>query len=104
MHLQKINELQKNLKKNNNLEKIGFPKNISPKIHGIPAGKEEMTTILYALWREKKAVEFYDGAAKKTRGIVKDFFEELAKFEKEHVALLEEYVESMINSGELIMG
>jgi len=63
-----------------------------------------MTAILYALWREKKAAEFYSQAASKTKGEVKKFFEELSHFEEGHVKLIESFVEAEANSGELIMG
>lgn len=104
MHLNKILELKKNLENNQELSEINFWKNAAPEINNIPGGKEEMTALLYALWREKKAVDFYESASKKTSGIVKKFFEELSNFEKTHVNLLEEYVELMNNSDELIMG
>ena len=61
-------------------------------------------SLLYSLWREKKAVDFYAGAAEKCTNSVKKFFSELADFERTHVHLLEEYVESMQNVNELIMG
>ncbi len=103
MHLAKIHELQNNLEKSE-LKKITFPRTIAPQIHSIPAGQSELTAILFALWREKKAVEFYSQASEKTSGEVKSFFHELAGFEKTHVALLEEIVDSMQNVDELIMG
>ncbi|MDD3083418.1 MAG: hypothetical protein PHP82_00145 [Candidatus ainarchaeum sp.] len=104
MHLEKIRELQEMLKSKKELKKIKFSNNIGKKIINTKIGKEEMTVLLYALWREKQAQEFYEKAGKKTIGIIKEFFEELTKFEKEHVLLLEEYVESMGNVKELIMG
>ena len=103
MHLAKILELQKNINKKE-LKKISFSKNIAPEIHSIPIGQNEMTSILYSLWREKKAVEFYSSAAEKTKGKVKVFFKELADFEKRHVALFEALVEGTQNVRELIMG
>jgi rubrerythrin len=102
-HLEKIEELEKKIEEKN-LKEVNFTKYDVPKIKNIPAGKEEMTVLLYALWREKKAADFYEKASQKTSGVIKSFFEELAKFEKGHVALLEEYVESMNNANELIMG
>jgi len=104
MHLAKILELKKSIEGGEEIAKIGFDKNIAPKINSISAGQEEMTAILYALWREKKAVDFYQKASDKTTGNVKTFFEELAEFERGHVALLEQYVEMMQNADELIMG
>ena len=104
MHLAKILELKKALEAGGEITKVGFDINDAPKITSIKAGQEEMTAILYALWREKKAVDFYQKASEKTNGNVKAFFEELTDFEKGHVALLEEYVEQMQNVDELIMG
>lgn len=103
MHLAKIKELEEKLGKGK-LEKVKFTLNAPPRIHSIPAGQSEMTAILYGLWREKKAVEFYSEAAEKTKGAVKSFFEELAGFEKGHVALFEQLIEGMQNVEELIMG
>jgi erythrin-vacuolar iron transport family protein len=104
MHLRKIEELKAQLEGGDEISKIGFEKNAAPDIHSIPGGQEEMTAILYALWREKKAVDFYEKASEKTSGNVKTFFEELAEFERGHVILLEQFVESMQNVDELIMG
>jgi rubrerythrin len=104
MHLRKILELKAELEKSDEIKEIGFERNAVPEINAIKAGQNEMTAILYALWREKKAVEFYSKAAEKTSGAVKKFFEELAGFEEGHVTLLENYVEAMYNANELIMG
>jgi rubrerythrin len=106
MHLAKILELRKLLEKSegNINREIKFTNNKPPAIHAIPAGQQEMTAVLYALWREKKAVEFYSEAESKTMGAVKKFFAELAEFEKGHVALLEKIVEDSQNTDELIMG
>jgi rubrerythrin len=103
MHLEKILAMKKNVK-NGKIKEIGFERNVAPHIHAIPAGNHEMTAILYALWREKKAQEFYADAGKKTKGTIKKFFSELAEFEQGHVRLLEEYLDDMQNAGELIMG
>ena len=104
MHLAKIKELEAELNEGIDVKAISFPRNVAPEIHAIPSGNGELTAVLYALWREKKAVEFYDGASKKTTGNVQKFFLELTEFEKGHVALLEEIVESSYNTDELIMG
>ena len=104
MHLAKIEELKSKIESGENIDKIGFDTNVAPQIHSIKAGQEEMTAILYALWREKLAVDFYEKAGEKTNENVKAFFEELAEFERGHVALLEQYVELMQNADELIMG
>ncbi|MEK6959148.1 MAG: ferritin family protein [archaeon] len=106
MHLTKILELKKMLEKNAGPinHEIKFTINKPPAIHAIPAGMQEMTAVLYALWREKKAVEFYSEAAEKTTNSVSKFFGELADFEKGHVLLLETIVEDSQNTNELIMG
>ncbi|MFA5764020.1 MAG: ferritin family protein [archaeon] len=104
MHLAKILELKAQLENKEELTEIGFEKNAAPRIKSIPAGKDDMTALLYALWREKKAQDFYEQASKKTNGKVAHFFSELAEFEHGHVLLLEEYVENIYNADELIMG
>jgi len=104
MHLAKILELKAQVQNGGEITKIGFPENAAPKIGAISAGQEEITAILYALWREKKAEDFYSKAAGRTDGNVRVFFEELAVLEKGHVELLEQYVELMQNADELIMG
>ena len=106
MHLAKILELKSEIEKTEGkiTKEIKFTINSPPLIHAIPAGQQEMTAVLYALWREKKAVEFYSEASEKTLGSVKKFFAELAEFEKGHVALLERIVEDSQNTNELIMG
>ncbi|MDD4251030.1 MAG: ferritin family protein [Candidatus ainarchaeum sp.] len=104
MHLNKILELKQKLNTDEEIEKISFPTHEMPKIKSIPAGKDEMTSLLYALWREKKAEDFYRKASEKTKGQVSLFFLELADFEKKHVELFEEYIENMGNVNELIMG
>lgn len=106
MHLQKVLKLKKELKtsKETLIKKIKFSKNTPPKIHAIPSGQSELTAVLYALWREKKAFEFYQEASEKTRNGIKRFFEELAEFEKGHVNLLEGILEDTQNANELIMG
>ena len=106
MHLTKILELKADIEKSEGpiTQEIKFTINSVPAIHAIPAGQHEMTAILYALWREKKAVEFYAEAAEKTSGSVKKFFSELAEFERGHVLMLETIVEDSQNTDELIMG
>ena len=104
MHLKKIEELKGMLEKGD-AQKVKFEVNSAPHPHNLlKGGKDEMTALLFALWREKKATEFYTGAAEKSVGAVKEFFAELAAFERGHVHLFEEYVESMQNTDELIMG
>jgi rubrerythrin len=103
MHLKKIKELEGMLNKED-VQKIKFEINSVPHAHLMKVGKDDMTALLFALWREKKAAEFYESAAQKSSGMVKDFFSDLAEFEKEHVRLFEEYIESNQNTDELIMG
>jgi rubrerythrin len=106
MHLAKILELQKLLQKKGGPigYQIKFAINKPAGVHAIPAGMQEMTAVLYALWREKKAAEFYAEAAEKTTNSVSRFFMELADFERGHVALLEAIAENSQNTDELIMG
>ena len=106
MHLAKILELKKELEKTEGgiPKEIRFTANKPPEVHAIPAGQEELTAVLYALWNEKKSVEFYEEAGEKTAGSVKKFFGELAEFEKVHVALLESIMENAQNTDELILG
>ena len=104
MHLAKIQELKEHLENNDTKMNVSFDKNITPEIKSIPAGKDDMTALLYALWREKKAEDFYRKAGEKTTGEVAKFFLELANFENGHVLLLEEYVDNVQNADELIMG
>ncbi len=104
MHLAKVKDLKKSVESGEEINKISFDRNVAPQIHSITAGQEEMTAILYALWREKLAVDFYEKAGEKTNENVKSFFDELAEFERGHVSLLETYVDMMQNANELIMG
>lgn len=103
MHLKKVKELEGMLKEED-VKKIKFEVNSIPHAHLMKVSKDDMTALLFALWREKKAAEFYESAAKKSSGMVKEFFSDLAEFEKEHVQLFEEYIESNQNTNELIMG
>ncbi len=103
MHLAKIKELE-GLLKQGTMSEVKFPKSAPANTHVTSVAQGEMTAILYGLWREKKAVEFYSEAGKKTTGSVKHFFEELAEFERGHVELFEHLVEGMQNVDELIMG
>jgi len=103
MHYAKIQELKKSIK-DGTAKKITFEHKKHPIVHFKNHGSGEMTAVLFALWREKKAIEFYSAASAKTKGNVKAFFDELVKFEKGHAGMLEEYVESMQNVDELIMG
>ena len=66
---------------------------------------EGITAVLFALWKEKEAQEFYLGIAKRLKNEgTKRFFNALAEFEKGHAEMLAEYVEESHYSRELIMG
>ena len=66
---------------------------------------EGLTAILFALWKEKQAREFYEGIASKIKNEgAKRFFLALAEFEKGHAEMLEEFVEDSYYTHELIMG
>jgi len=66
---------------------------------------EGLTAVLFALWKEKQAQEFYEKMSQKIldKG-AKQFFKALAEFEKGHAALLSEYAEDSYYTKELIMG
>jgi rubrerythrin len=106
MHLAKILELKELLNKSDSSmpKEIKFANTKPPAVHAIPAGQGEMVAVLYSLWREKKAFEFYSQAAEKTVGSVKKFFQELAEFEQGHVRMFETIAEDSQNTEELIMG
>jgi rubrerythrin len=107
MHLEKVLELKREIEESENeslTKEINFNSTSPPNIRAIPSGQSELTAVLYALWREKKAVEFYEEAAKKTKNGVKKFFEDLTEFERGHVKLLEGIIEDTQNTSELIMG
>ncbi len=66
---------------------------------------EGITAILFALWKEKQAKEFYERIASRIRNEgAKRFFLALAEFEKEHAEMLEEFVEDSYYTNELVMG
>jgi len=69
-------------------------------------GEEDaVTAVLFALWKEREAREFYLKAASLVRDVNgKKFFELLAAFEQDHADMLGEYVEESFYSNELIMG
>lgn len=103
MHFEKIQELKK-IVGTGKKDEVKFKHEKHPIIHFSKQGSGEITAVLFALWREKKAIEFYSAAAAKTKGNVKAFFLDLVKFERGHSEMLEAYVESTQNVGELIMG
>jgi len=64
-----------------------------------------VTAVLFALWKEREAREFYYSiSANVTDANAKKFFEALAEFEQDHADMLGEYVEESFYSHELIMG
>ncbi|MFH1234972.1 MAG: ferritin family protein [Candidatus Diapherotrites archaeon] len=64
-----------------------------------------VNAMLFALWKEKEASEFYSGAAEKISDKNgKKFFLALSEFEKGHADMLSEFVEDSFYSHELIMG
>jgi rubrerythrin len=66
---------------------------------------EGITAILFAMWKEKQAREFYEGIASRIKNEgAKRFFLALAEFEKGHAEMLEEFVEDSYYTHELIMG
>lgn len=108
-HLQTLNSLKASLEKEGKWIEVKlsdmkkpeiFPKRDWDKEKG-----EGITAVLFALWKEKQAREFYEGIAKgiKEKG-AREFFLALAEFEKGHAEMLEEYVEESYYTHELIMG
>jgi len=78
---------------------------IFPKKDWDKGKKEGLTGVLFALWKEKQAQEFYEDMAERAGSAsVKKFFLALAKFEKGHAEMLSEYAEESYYSRELIMG
>ena len=67
--------------------------------------EDGLKAVLFALWKEKQAQEFYEGIALRLKDkAAVSFFQELAKFEKRHADLLAEYVDESYYVHELIMG
>ncbi len=107
-HLEAINELKASIESDGSWVLPKMPKeDFSP---FAPAdwdkGEENaVTAVLFALWKEREAREFYFKVA---AGVIapngKKFFELLAAFEQEHADFLGEYVEESFYSNELIMG
>jgi len=108
-HREAINELRETLEKKGEWVKPKLPKNERPKVFSKKDWDKEhsegITAILFALWKEKQAQEFYEEIASrlKNKG-AKQFFLALADFEKGHAELLSEYVEDSYYTHELIMG
>jgi len=107
-HLAAINKLKESIQEKGEWLKANIPmedfKVFAPE--NWDKGQEiAVTAILFALWKEKEAEEFYRKTAEKIsdeKG--KAFFNELAEFEKGHAEMLGEFVEDSFYSHELIMG
>lgn len=108
-HFAALESLLVSLKKNRKFSapKLSKFKSIifSKKDPGKEMGSRGIEAVLFALWKEKQAQEFYSGIAEKT-GVpaMKKFFSSLASFEKGHAEMLSELAENSFYSRELIMG
>ncbi len=108
-HLEAINALKESLEKEGEWINPELSGKERPEIFAKKDwGKEDLeglTAILFALWKEKQAQEFYEGIAKSVQDAqAKEFFKALAEFEKGHGEMLSEYAEESYYSHELIMG
>ena len=108
-HLEAINALKESLEKESKWVKPELPANERPEIFAKKDWDKEdlegLTAILFALWKEKQAQEFYERIAEKVNDVqAKEFFKALAEFEKGHAEMLSEYAEESYYSHELIMG
>ncbi len=108
-HLEAINSLKESLEKEEKWIKPELSGKERPKIFAKKdwdkEDLEELTAVLFALWKEKQAQEFYTGIAEKVKDArAKQFFKALAEFEKGHAEMLSEYAEESYYSHELIMG
>ena len=108
-HLKAIKQLQKSLEEKGQWIKPNLPKKDRPKIFPKKdwdkENQEGLTAILFALWKEKQAQEFYLEIVKRIESQeAKQFFQALADFEKGHADLLAEYVDDSYYTRELIMG
>jgi rubrerythrin len=87
------------------LPKPEKPRIFSEKDWDREQGGDAVTPILFALWKEKQAQEFYSSAAAKVKSLgAKRFFSALAEFEKNHAEMLAGFVEDSFYTHELIMG
>lgn len=108
-HLQLIQKLKEGLESKGTWVEVSVPKDKRPEMFSKKdwdkGKKEGLTAILFALWKEKQAREFYLGIAERIGNkSVKEFFKALAEFEKGHEELLSELVEESYYTRELIMG
>jgi rubrerythrin len=108
-HYRVLSRLKKSLKKSGSYEVTKLSAKHGPKLFTkeelLTEHEDSITPILFALWKEKQAEEFYIKASKKVKAKpLKRLFKALARFEREHAEYLEEYVEHSFYSRELIMG
>jgi len=108
-HLKAINALKDALETKGEWIKPVLPGKEKPEIFAKKDWDKEdlegLTAILFALWKEKQAQEFYERIAEKVNDVqAKEFFKALAEFEKGHAEMLSEYAEESYYSHELIMG
>lgn len=108
-HLEAINFLKESLETKGKWIKPKLPAKERPKIFVKKDWDKEdlegLTAVLFALWKEKQAQEFYEEISEKAKDTqAKEFFKALAEFEKGHVEMLSEYAEESYYSHELIMG
>ena len=108
-HLAAIGALKESLEKSGKWSVPEIPEKEKPKIFSRKdwdkGQGEGITAVLFALWKEKQAQEFYQDIAERVENEgAKRFFKALAEFEKAHADMLSEYVEDSYYSHELIMG
>ncbi len=108
-HLRAINSLRESLQREGKWIEPGLEKSEKPKIFSEKDwdkdNLEGITAILFALWKEKQAQEFYQKISERLQdGGAKRFFKALAEFEKGHADMLAEYAEESYYTHELIMG
>jgi rubrerythrin len=108
-HLEAITALKESLEKEGKWIDPKLPAGERPEIFAKKdwdkENKDGLQAVLFALWKEKQAQEFYQGiAAKAGNKGAEHFFTALAEFEKGHAQMLEEYVDESYYSRELIMG
>jgi len=108
-HLNAINSLKTSLEKTGKWIEPQLPKQAKPDIFAKKDWDKErpegLTAILFALWKEKQAQEFYLGIVERVESKeAKQFFNALANFEKGHAEMLAEYAEESYFTEELIMG
>lgn len=109
-HLSMINGLKAALEANKkwsepDTTKMNWPEIFPPKDWDKQETDGALTAILFALWKEKQAREFYLGIAEKAKDkAIQKFFLHLAGFEKSHAELLESFVDNSFYTQDMIMG